>query len=48
MQRGTVEESFGAEVENSRPRLACLVNSVNRYLYSTSILRLGTIFRMDL
>jgi hypothetical protein len=43
-----VEESFGAEVENSRRSIAYLIYSVNTYFYSTSILRLDTIVRMNL
>ena len=48
MQRWTVEEGFGTEVENSRRSIAYLIYFVNRYLYSTSILRLSTIVRMNL
>jgi hypothetical protein len=46
--RWIVDGSFGAEVENSRRIIAYLFYSINIYLYSTSILRLGTIIRMNL
>ena len=46
--RWIVDGSFGAGVENSRRSIAYLIYFVNTYLYSTSILRLGTIIRMNL
>ena len=46
--RWTVEEGFGVEVENSRRSIAYLIYFINIYLYSTKILRLGTIVRMNL
>ena len=46
--RWIVDGSFGAGVENSRRSIAYLIYFVNIYLYSTRILRLGTIVRMNL
>src|SRR6266478_9478622 len=48
IKRWSVEGSFGAEVENSRPSLAYFVYFINTYFYSTSITGWSTVVRMNL